>query len=112
MNSTAMGWVMHFIVGMMLAFICAYWLVDHLPGAPWLRGLEYGVLPWLAMMVIVAPMLPMLNPMAAKMPPGFFLAHMGMMTTMGSLMGHLIWGLVLCPVYGDVGMTRQQTARA
>jgi uncharacterized membrane protein YagU involved in acid resistance len=112
MNSVAMGWVMHFIVGMVLAFVYAYWLVEYLPGAPWLRGLEYGVLPWLTMMVIVAPMLPVVDPMTAKMPPGFFLANMGTMATVGSLIAHLIWGVVLGAVSGDAGVTHREAARA
>jgi hypothetical protein len=51
-------------------------------------------------LVAIAPMLPMLNPMLAKTPPGFFLANMGIIGPIGSLIGHLIWGTVLGAVYG------------
>ena len=112
MNSPAFGWIMHFMVGMILAFVYTYWFAGHLAGAPWLRGLEFGVLPWLVMMIIVAPMLPLVNPTTAKMPPGFFLANMGVMATMGSLIAHLIWGAVLGAAYGGAGATRPQMVRA
>ncbi len=108
-NSLAFGWIMHFVIGIVLALIYAYWLVDRLAGAPWLRGLTFSILPWLVMMVVIAPLLPALNPMMAKMPPGFFLANIGIMAAIGSLIGHLIWGAVLGAVYGG-GEARKRVA--
>ncbi len=110
MNNLAFGWMMHLVVGLVLGRIYAYWFVDRVGGAPWVRGLAFGVLPWLAMMVVVAPMLPVLNPMLAKMPPGLFLANMGIMAPMGSLIGHLIWGAVLGAVYGGVEVRERVVA--
>ncbi len=101
-NNVALGWVMHLAIGLVLALVYAYWFVDMVGGAPWVRGLTFGMLPWLAMMVVIAPMLPLLNPMLAKMPPGVFFANLGIMAPMGSLLGHLIWGAVLGAAYGGV----------
>jgi hypothetical protein len=100
MNSLFMGWVMHLMIGLALGAIYVYWFADWLPGAPWARGLLFGVAPWLVMMAMVAPMLPALDPMLAKMPPGFFFANMGLMAIMGSLVAHLAYGVVTGAVYG------------
>jgi hypothetical protein len=70
LNNLGFGWMMHLAIGLMLALIYAYWFVDLVGGVPWVRGLTFGVLPWLAMMVVIAPMLPLLNPMMTRMPPG------------------------------------------
>ena len=79
----------------------------------WLRGLLFGLVPWIVMMVMVAPMLPMLNPSMAKMPPGFFFANLGVGAIMGSLVAHLIFGAVLGAVYGGVpAETAAHSARA
>jgi uncharacterized membrane protein YagU involved in acid resistance len=110
LNSLALGWVMHLMIGVVLALIYAYWFADVAGGAPWVRGLTFGMLPWLAMMVVIAPMLPVVNPMLAKMPPGVFLANMGIMASVGSLIGHLIWGAVLGAVYGGVEVRRRAVA--
>jgi uncharacterized protein DUF6789 len=112
LNSLALGWVMHLMIGVVLALIYAYWFVDVAGGAPWVRGLRFGVLPWLAMMIAIAPMLPVLNPMLAKMPPGVFLANLGIMAAMGSLLGHLIWGAVLGTVYGGVEVRERAVSRS
>jgi hypothetical protein len=111
LNNLGFGWMMHLAIGLMLALIYAYWFVDLVGGAPWVRGLTFGVLPWLTMMVVIAPMLPLLNPMVAKMPPGVFLANQGIMAPMGSLAGHLIWGAVLGAVYGR-GVARERVVAA
>jgi hypothetical protein len=103
LSSLAMGWVIFFVAGVVFALLYAYWFVSHLPGLGWQRGLIYGIVPWLVMMVIVAPLLPVLNPMMmAKTAPGFFFANMGMIATIGSLIAHMIWGIVLGSVYGNV----------
>jgi peptidoglycan/LPS O-acetylase OafA/YrhL len=57
-NSLAVGWMMHLVIGLVLALIYAYWFVDRVGGVPWMRGLTFSVLPWLAMMIVVAPMQP------------------------------------------------------
>lgn len=110
MNSLFIGWIMHLMIGLLLALGYVYWLGRYLPGAGWLRGLLFGIIPWLMMMIIIAPMLPILNPSLAKMPPGFFFANLGAAATMASLMAHLIFGLVLGAVYGGVTVTSGRTA--
>lgn len=100
LNSVAFGWVAHLMIGLGLGLIYAYWVQPHLGGAGWVRGLVYSLLPWLVMMVIVAPMLPLVDPMVAAHPVGLFFADMGIMATMGTLIAHLVYGTVLGAVYG------------
>lgn len=102
-NSAALGWVLLFAAGTFFALLYAYWFVNRLPGAAWQRGLVFGILPWLVMLVVVAPLLPLLTPtMAPATTPGFFFANMGLGAVMGILIAHLGWGTVLGAVYGNV----------
>ena len=43
----ALGWLLHFIVGIVLALIYARYFDQRLPGSPLTRGLLYGVLVFL-----------------------------------------------------------------
>lgn len=110
-NSLAVGWMMHVMIGIVLALIYAYGFVDRAAGAGWLRGLKFGILPWFVMMIVVAPMLPLVNPTAAKMPPGIFLANLGMMAAIGSLVAHLVWGIVVGAVYGAPSIGHESVLR-
>lgn len=107
MNSLVVGWMMHFVIGVGLIILYAYVFADLLSGPAWLRGLQFAVLPWLVMMVMLAPMLGVLDPMMSKMPPGFFLIHMGVMAPIGSLMAHLVYGAVGGAVDGYAGAARR-----
>lgn len=103
LNSVAIGWVIIFVTGIVFALLYASWLVNHLPGPGWQRGLVYGIVPWLVMMVIVAPLLPVLNPtMDVKTAPGFFFVNLGIIAIFGSLVAFLMWGIVLGVLYGSV----------
>ncbi len=84
----ALGWMAHFVIGVLLALIYAGFFADRLPGAPALRGALYGLLPWLAAQVAVMPMMGM----------GLFSGSMAMAG--GSLMGHLVYGAALGLIYG------------
>lgn len=86
-GSMALGWVAHFMIGVILAV--GYALVAHLiPGPAPVRGALYGVAPWLLAQVVVMPMMGM---------PVFS----GSMTmAMGSLIGHLVYGATVGGIYG------------
>jgi len=107
-NSLVFGWIMHLMIGLVLGLVYAYRIAPHFSGAPWLRGLLYSLLPWLVLMVVIAPVLPVLNPMLAKMPPGFFFANIGFMAIMGTLIAHLVYGVVLGAIVGAPSFTRQE----
>ena len=89
----ALGWVMHLMIGEILAFFYVYVCSTRLPGTPLLRGAIYGMIPWLVAEVVVNPM----------MGAGIFAINTPapMMMVMGSLMGHVAYGAVVGAVYGQ-----------
>jgi uncharacterized membrane protein YagU involved in acid resistance len=87
-GSVVLGWIGHFMIGVVLAV--GYALVaPRLPGAPALRGALYGIAPWLLAQLVVMPMMGM---------PVF---SGSAVMAMGSLIGHLIYGATVGAVYGD-----------
>lgn len=92
-GSMALGWMAHFMIGVVLAVAYAL-AAPFLPGPTALRGALFGVAPWLMAQVVVMPMMGM--PM--------FSGSMAM--AMGSLIGHLAYGAVVGGVYGEVPARR------
>lgn len=92
-NVMLLGWMGHFMIGVVLAV--GYALVaSALPGPPVLRGMVYGVAPYLLAQIVVIPMMGM---------PVF---SGSIELAMGSLIGHLVYGAVVGGVYGTVTATR------
>ena len=90
-NNWTLGMVAHLMNGVVI-FPMAYALVvaSKLPGSPAMRGMLFGVGLWLVAQAMVMPM----------MGGGLFSSAMGgMMAAGGSLMGHLIYGVLL----GQIG---------
>lgn len=82
-----MGWMAHFMIGIVLAFGYALIFVPRVELRPILNGAVYGLIPWLMAQVIVMPM------MGAPLFSGSFVM------SMGSLVGHLIFGGVVGAIY-------------
>lgn len=82
-----LGWVAHFMIGSILAVIYAM-VAPALPGPPAVRGALYSLAPWLVAMSVMMPMMGM---------PAF--GGSGVVAT-GSLIGHLVYGLVVGAMYG------------
>lgn len=94
----ALGWIAHFMIGVVLAF--GYALVaSRLPGPPIARGALYAVAPWLAAQLMVMPMMGM---------PVF---SGSAMAAMGSLIGHLVYGAVIGAIIGARAPLPVRTAR-
>lgn len=84
----ALGWVMHLMIGVALAAIYIIFFKDMLTLAPAVKGMLFGMIPFLMAQLLVMPMMGM----------GLFTSAAGpmqMKMVFGSLMGHLIYGLVL-----------------
>lgn len=79
-----MGWMMHFIIGIMLTFIYAAFLMDRLPSEGWLNGAIYSIIPFLVMQMMLAPMM--------GMP---FFSGGDMMAIAGGLIAHVAYGGVM-----------------
>jgi uncharacterized membrane protein YagU involved in acid resistance len=88
-GSLVLGWMAHFMIGVILAVGYAV-LAPRLPGAPALRGALYAIAPFLMAQLLVMPMMGM---------PVF---SGSAVMAMGSLIGHLVYGAVVGQVYGAV----------
>lgn len=82
-----MGWVMHFVIGTVLAAAYVFVWKNRLPGSAVVKGLLFALIPFFMAQIIVMPM------MGAGLFSGNTPAPMMMVT--GSLLGHLIYGAVL-----------------
>jgi len=83
----AMGMMMHFLNGTIIfPLIYAYVLFGKLPGSPYLKGILWGAMLWVLAQLVVMPM------MGAGL---FGLKMAGMMSAVGSLMGHVVYGALL-----------------
>ncbi|MFQ6607405.1 MAG: DUF6789 family protein [Fidelibacterota bacterium] len=85
-----MGWIMHFIIGIVLTGIYAGYIGNILPSSGWKKGLIFGIIPFFVAQLMVMPMMGM----------GVFTGG-NILMIMGSLMGHLVFGGVTGLVYGE-----------
>ncbi len=81
------GWAAHFMIGTGLALFYAVVFANRLPFNRPIRGMIYGIVPWLMAQLIVMPIMGM----------GLFSGSVVMAG--GSLMGHLLYGAVLGSIY-------------
>lgn len=86
------GWVGHFILGSVVWGIIFVIIKNILPGKYWWRGILYGIILWLVMMVIYMPV----------MGWGFFAMKLGGKAVVMTLVLHVIYGFVLGLVYGGL----------
>jgi len=99
------GMIMHFINGTIIfPLIYAYFLFGKLPGSPYLRGMFWGVTLWVLAQIVVMPM----------MGAGIFgLKMAGIMSAIGSLVGHAAYGVLLVWIGGHAhSETVHRTATA
>ncbi len=91
-GSRMMGMFMHFVDGtIVFALIYVYLLYKILPGAPWLKGLWWGVILWVILELVMMPM----------MGNGVFSSNAGgMKAAMAALIGHLVYGATLGGIAG------------
>ncbi len=101
---TVIGWIMHFMVGTVLALLYAVFASRRLPGPPWLRGTIFSLLPWFVAQVILNPIMGA-GAFAANTPAPF-----GMV--MGSLIGHVMFGAVVGAIYAHGTSSVARTAHA
>lgn len=99
-DNLALGWLAHFMIGIALAWIYALWFAAPLNGPWWARGAVFSLLPFFAAQLVVVPL----------MGGGFFSAALpqaGALVTL-SLVGHLLYGIVLGGVYAAPPGTRAE----
>ena len=86
------GLFMHFLNGTVIfPLIYVYLLYRLLPGAPWQKGLLWGVILWLGVEIVMMPM----------MGSGIFSMETGgVKAVTAALMGHLVYGAILGAIAG------------
>ena len=103
-TGVAGGLFIHFLNGtVMFPLLYVYLLYRWLPGAPWQKGLLWGVILWLGVETVMMPM----------MGGGIFSMEMGgMKAVMAAFIGHLVYGAVLGAVAGAPAVAKAVNAPA
>ena len=96
------GLFIHFLNGTVIfPLLYVYLLYRWLPGAPWQKGLLWGVILWLGVETVMMPM----------MGGGIFRMG-GMKAVMAAFIGHLVYGAVLGAVAGAPAVAKAVNAPA
>lgn len=101
-SASAVGWVMHFMSGIVFALIYAN--IFEFAGVTegWLIGAVIGAAHGLMIGAVVMPMMGAVHPGVRNgtiTAPGFFAINAGSMTPMGLVFGHVLFGAVLGGIY-------------
>ena len=93
--SWTIGMLMHLMNGIVV-FPLFYLIAVYrfLPGAPWLKGILWGVVLWLGLEIVILPMI------GAGV---FSINEGGAKAVMAALIAHLIYGVLLGAVTGPAG---------
>ncbi|HKI52647.1 MAG TPA: DUF6789 family protein [Anaerolineales bacterium] len=101
-SNPVLGWMMHLMMGIVFALIYAFLWSVGIGGATWVAGLIFGVVQWLVVGMVMG-MIPMLHvgiKSGAVKAPGLWMTNNGgVMSFMGGLVGHMIFGTVLALSY-------------
>ena len=97
-----MGWIMHFMMGIIFALIYAFLWSNGIVGSNWIGGLIFGAVHWLVVGMVMG-MIPMMHTGIKSgdvQAPGMWMTNNGgMMAFVGGLIGHMVFGLVVALIY-------------
>ena len=100
-----LGWMMHLMMGVVFALVYAFLWSIGIGSAGWLSGLIFGAGHWM----IVGLMMGLIPIMHAGIKngdveaPGLWMTNQGgMLSFIGGLMGHMVFGLVVALVYAII----------
>ncbi|HEX7977263.1 MAG TPA: DUF6789 family protein [Gemmatimonadaceae bacterium] len=85
---SAGGWIAHLVFGILAAVVYARFFVGRLPGSPVGRGARYGLLLFLLAQLVFMPLI-----------GAGFLSRGDLELLAGSLLGHLLYGVVVGWIY-------------
>ena len=85
----ALGWALHFLIGMLLALVYAAFFDRRLPGTPLVRGLLYGLFVFVVAQLVFMPLV-----------GGGVFSRGDVELLTGSLVGHLVYGGLTGWIYG------------
>jgi uncharacterized membrane protein YagU involved in acid resistance len=98
-TGAGLGWLLHFLIGMLLALIYAAYFEHRLPGGPLMRGLLYGVLVFVVAQLLFMPLV-----------GGGVFSHGDPELLTGSLIAHLVYGGLVGWIYaGPVSLHEPAT---
>jgi hypothetical protein len=85
----------HLTVGVLWALLYGYYFEPRLPGAGWIKGLTFSLIPWVLSLVAFLPVVG----------GGFlgFALGAGPLPAIGNLVLHLVYGASLGAIYGPLG---------
>ena len=83
------GWIMHFLMGILLAFVYVYFFRDEFQGPYPIRGLIYSIIPYVITMIMLFPMSVMGTGTTINSPGVFIVATMVAYFAYGYVMGYL-----------------------
>jgi len=102
-GNNALGWVIHFMMGVIFAIIYAALWAAGIGSATLVSGVIFGVVHFLVAGLMMGGM-PMMHAGVkagtVKAPGLYMTANGGMMSFVGGLIGHAVYGLVVALVYG------------
>ncbi len=100
------GWIMHFMVGEILAINYSVLFLSSTNKSPNFKsGAIFGLIPWAMAQIIVMPMMSLMS--GGSYASGLFSGSI--MIAMASLVGHLIFGAVLGAIYKPKSQLISQT---
>lgn len=82
------GWIVHLLVGIILALVYALFFAERLPGSPIVRGAWYGVIVFIISQLVFMPLV-----------GGGFFSRGDIELLAGSLLGNLAYGIVVGWIY-------------
>lgn len=104
-GNSALGWVIHFMMGAIFAIVYAALWAAGIGSASVASGALFGVVHWLivGLMMGVMPMMHAGIRSGTVQAPGvYMLQNGGIMAFMGGLIGHIVYGIVVALVYAAV----------
>ena len=81
------GWILHFVMGIALAFLYVYFFREFLPGSFAVKGMLFSVLPYVLTLIMLFPLLSMDMSSSKSQSVGVFLVS--------TMVAYLAFGLVM-----------------
>ena len=107
------GMMLHLMMGAVLFPAIYRFALQPGSGSGTGKGVLFGILLWAAANFMVMPMMGAIHPMVKSgtmRAPGFLMLNLGIMAPMGSLMGHLLYGVLLGKLAGPKAPLQLQAA--
>lgn len=98
-----LGMMIHLMMGTVLFPAIYRFLLQPASGSGTGRGVLFGLLLWAAANLMVMPMMGSIHPLVKSgmmSAPGFLMLNLGIMAPVGSLIGHLLYGVLLGKLAG------------